>query len=219
MSVFQLGKFEFKTKAEAIAKERNIRIKHDPRNQTDVFPLRGQNREFVEALLNRHPKLEEKLIHGIKGIGVRRSKANGKHTEYVVIGTDGTHTSFSKDTCFKGGISTAEFDFKSALRREIQPQIETFRKLNNGNSDEHVDHYPISFDSLVDQFVEASGITSFNKGMTQRDPIIVQYWILTDRDCAGDWMSFHQAIVDEGGVRMLSAQQNMSDGNRQKETK
>ena len=219
MAEFKLGKFKFDSRIKAEEYEKGIRNCKKPflnkptlSKPANVFRLEGDEEEFVVELLCRHPEVERKISLGITGVGVRYdTPPNIRNLQYVVIQDDGWFRSFSIKTCFDGKISTPKADYIQALRWLIQPQMNRFSNNNKTDPNEEVDHFPISFSELVEDFFEDLNITEFTQDMTQRDPNNCQYPTLKDTDMAETWKEYH---FDRAELRMYDKHQNRSEGRR-----
>lgn len=145
--------------------------------QTMNTDLGDDDLAFISALLERHPRCDEKVGSGIASIQVRMDTEWGKTRQFFIIRTDGTATEFSYLKCLKGELESKLALFKVAARSAILEQIIEFKEryfkqnqnargevlcqatgsaVNRRNS--HIDHDPKSFDGLVEEFIQQDGI-------------------------------------------------------------
>jgi hypothetical protein len=129
----------------------------------------------VRALIERHSERDQKVGVGIDAFIVKLDETKNKML--WLRRTDGSSTDFSYLKCISGRGMTLYSEFTKAARVAIRPDIDECRDAyfrQHGNSDGqapceqtgelmavgdcHVDHFPISFKDLVDQFLKQTGI-------------------------------------------------------------
>jgi uncharacterized protein DUF3223 len=159
---YQLGTEIFRTKEEANAYIQEILYRYEDGQELDEDDL-----EFMVEVLKHHPRAEEKIGVGVRGIRVQRETQWGT-MQFAVIRTDGSDTDFSFKKCLYP-VSKLQV-FKKACRDVVANRIKQFRYGQFARSasgslvcpitaetmtrvGSHVDHVPPqTFDSLVEQF-------------------------------------------------------------------
>jgi hypothetical protein len=145
------------------------------RSVIDTTPL-GQSiapaeYEFVRALLDRHPDVDQKVGCGVVDLQVDQSPEYGSTCFFLVRG-DGTRTEFSFKECIRPSMPLDKF--KSAARNVIADQKMAYKlrffeenpSARCPDTDEplslersHVDHAgEYSFDRIVTDFIAEHGI-------------------------------------------------------------
>ena len=151
--------------------------------------LSHDDEEFMLYVFSRHDGFSEKCGCGFSHIFVDLDEFGGRH--FRIARVDGTDVGISWHHALSPR-SSERTHFMSALREEVKEQIFSF-KASSGNvcgicggeissGDKHIDHL-IPFRSLVDQFFGQ------NIHPTQK---LDTTSILSNRQVAKDWSSFHQ---------------------------
>jgi Protein of unknown function (DUF3223) len=208
MAKYTLGDHEFGRKGDAVTYVREI--------------LRGAtlgdriDDPIMYALLDQHPRREEKVERGVAGIEVTPNDWGDRC--FAVRTDDGDLIAFSFLECFKP--STPTQDAKAALRVEIADQITDFRRATDlvcavsgialtytkGRPDTaEVDHAPpATFDALAEQWAQTQGgwtcVVNHQEGQRRR---------LTLDEQRSSWRLFH---AEHARLRMLSARAHRNVG-------
>lgn len=171
---------------------------------------------IVHALLEQHPRREEKVGRGVAGIEVQSNDWGDRC--FAVRADDGDLIAFSFLECFKP--STPAQDAKAALRIEIADQITDFRRnaelvcaisgveltyIKGRPDTAEVDHAPpATFNVLAEQWAQRQGgwanVQNHQEGQRRRLTVGVQ---------AMSWWLFHR---EHASLRMLSARTHRNVG-------
>lgn len=217
---YQLGTEIFRTKEEANAYIQRILYRYSDGQELDEDDL-----AFMIEVLQHHPRADEKIGAGIRGIRVQKEAQWGT-MQFAVIRTDRSSTDFSFKKCLYP-VSKLQV-FKKACRDLVANRIKQFRYGQFSRSESgtlvcpitgeamtrlgsHVDHIPPqTFDALVDQFiaeqnldVEAVEITGLADGEMRKG--------FADASLAQRWLRFHQK---HARLRVVSAFANLSNVKR-----
>lgn len=210
MPEYVIGDFTFPTKKSAADEIR--RILHDtPQNE----PLRGDELDLILALIHIHPGASRKLGQGVAEIVTKR--IDGGHKNFWIKRADGTIVDFSYLKALNGAPSPLAL-LKKALRREVEPDIKTFRDdFFASNPDpvcpltgnplrrdktSHVDHIDPTFEDIAGRFIGAIGMPDLR---TRPRPDGLGP-MLARRDIADAWRWFHG---DMARLRVIHASANM----------
>lgn len=129
----------------------------------------------VRSLIERHPERDQKVGVGIEAFIVQLD--DNRNKMLWLRRTDGSSTDFSYITCIRGTGMSLRHEFAEAARQAVKPHITEFRDdyvRRFVNSDgqipceetgvmmdienSHVDHFPVTFQTLVDQFLAQTEI-------------------------------------------------------------
>jgi hypothetical protein len=191
------------------------------------IPLAGKELEFVRALLDRHPRVKQKIGEGVSAISIRINNSWGTSENrcFWIKRTDGTETDFSYREC----IWPTDFrsKFIRACRAAIAHQVIAFRHRMRQQLGEvsicplsgrefvvaeaMVDHkHPDTFESIIDRFITefdvdiaAIGISSGGDGQ------MIDKFI--DPEFESSFVRFHAA---NAVFRLLPAKVNARLGNK-----
>jgi hypothetical protein len=169
----ELGHRTFPTKTAAIEYFRSLLAHHAV---GDVLCEGSPDFGDVRALLERHPERDQKVGCGIESFIIRLD--NNKHKMFWLRRSDGTETDFSFYSCVKGHGPSLRQEFAEAARfsihREIRAHKERYFSENSDAAglapcqetgqpmvfaDAQVDHHPITFDYIIDRFLETLGVS------------------------------------------------------------
>jgi len=166
------GHRSFPTKKSATAFFQELLASHNAQDE-----LTGESPDFpdVRALLERHPDRDQKVGCGI-GAFIVRLDANGNKM-FWLRRLDGTETDFSFYSCVNGRGPSLRQEFAEAARFAVFPEMKSYKaryfaeRANDQGmapceeteklmtiADAHVDHYPITFDQIVERFLESESI-------------------------------------------------------------
>lgn len=180
-------------------------------NQTDT--------EFLNDLLELHPRCEEKVGCGVSAF---KFKTNPEYTNtrtIFIVRTDGTETDFSWTKCIDG--ETPERLKRAALRRAVIDQIIEFKRevfscgriVCPETGEElswdfcHVDHCaPNTFDKLVDDWLAAQNLTIDSIEITPSRDSSFSRALSNEAQCES-WREFHRQRKQ---LRLLSPSANLS---------
>jgi hypothetical protein len=171
---------------------------------------------ILYALLDQHPRREEKVERGVAAIEVQPNEWRDRC--FAVRTDDGDLIAFSFLECFKP--STPAQDAKAALRIEIADQITEFRRnaelvcavsgveltYQKGRPDTaEVDHTPpATFNALAEEWAQRQGgwaaVQNHQEGQRRRLTLGVQRM---------SWWLFHR---EHATLRMLSARAHRNVG-------
>jgi len=151
-----IGAEPFGSKAAAAARCREILGRHIG----EQIPA-GRDRDFVEALLDRHPDADEKIGCGIaKFRSVLEPAMLGKKGtwHFEAIRNDGTVVDFSFYKCLSG--TSRRIEALSAMRHAVAEQLADARHSAATEGGElHAHHAGSSFLTLANAWLKASGKT------------------------------------------------------------
>ena len=142
-------------------------------------PLKGIQLKVVDTIFRNHPDYEQKTKGMVYQIAVRTSSGpNKKYREFYIIREDDTETDFSYISALSGKSSKIS-DIKCTLRQVILQQqwdakTEHFEKhqdrsgyvtcpvtrLKMKYKEAHIDHYPVKFETIVENWFKESGLAS-----------------------------------------------------------
>jgi hypothetical protein len=151
----------------------------------------GPDRDFVMALLNRHPKAEEKIGSGVRSFRVgwteaTQGKCSTRH--FFVKRADGTEEHFSYDKCVHGG--SHREDCLDSMRDAVVPQAHAVRAGGDeGGVGMHAHHGGDGFGELANRWLRLSGI-AFDQIMIAPHEIGVGKK-MTDPDQKASWQAYH----------------------------
>lgn len=204
MSAIVIGKWSFQSKKAARLYCRELLHRHPLGARISV----GTEREFLEALLDRH--LESKAKKGPGVAGFRVSSAAYGTRCFSVERIDGTHTDFSFQACLDRKRKSPRQEVSQACREAVTEQVRRFRDQAFANSpgreikcplsglmvsreDAHVDHCPPqTFERLVDSWLDADRLTPPGYFMLT-EPCDGQYVPrLFYEDMEASWRAFHE---------------------------
>lgn len=128
--------------------------------------LQGRDKEIILELINRHPKVAEKIGPGVHNIVVRLDPVWKKSKQFLIIHKGGGSIDFSYKKCLYGEKSKLDL-FRDACRTAVAPDIIRFKKENLrpdsvcpylgiplDQDNAVVDHVkPATFNVLVDEFM------------------------------------------------------------------
>lgn len=158
---------------------------------------------ILRDLLSMHPGADRKRGPGLVGFEVRIDE-NYRSRCFVALRVDGTVAPFSYKVCFEPWLAGAKPTVRAALRREVQEQIDAFRRtaLRAGPPVDaitgasipadkvRVDHAPPTFETLVRTWQEENFLTDENLA-TFEPRLGSGEVLLLDRDLAADWRGYH----------------------------
>jgi len=190
-----LGVVCFPTKTAAVAAIQQILRTNVNRE------LNGKDFEIVRALLDRHPRAEEKIGCGVKAIIVKKTEnQRGVNISncrcFYVQRLDGSFIDFSYDVCINPERDNPDYNRIKAYRSAVDKQILKFKESNNlicalcGSSrDPEADHI-VPFVTLVNQFEET--VTSVP--MEFSDDPVYHFCVFRkeDKDFAAKWKRYHK---------------------------
>jgi hypothetical protein len=129
----------------------------------------------VRSLIDRHPERVQKIGVGIEAFIVKLDENRNKML--WLRRNDGSSTDFSYLTCIRGAGKSLHSEFTDAARFAISPDIKDvkegyFRRCSDSSGqspceqtgklmaieEAHVDHYPIAFKELVQNFLDQTSI-------------------------------------------------------------
>ncbi len=177
--------------------------------------LSRTDKDFIVALIIKHPRCVEKIGCGIKDIVVRKDLVWKRNKQFWIIHKDGSSIDFSYKKCVFGETSLIDM-FRHACRTAIAEDIVNFKmaylennpccpytgeRLTKTNS--HVDHViPLTFNVIVDGFIKGNDIKLDNVeiiGELQRR--------FKDNDVAKKFKEFHNSIAL---LKLVSAEANQT---------
>jgi hypothetical protein len=219
---YQLGTEIFRTKEAANAYIQEILYRYQ-----DGQELGEDDLEFMIEVLKHHPRADEKIGVGVRGIRVQREAQWGT-MQFAVIRTDGSDTDFSFKKCLYP-VSRLQV-FKKACRDLVANRIKQFRYAQFARAESgtllcpitgetmtrigsHVDHVPPqTFDALVERFInedriDVNGveITGLADGEMRKG--------FADAMLAERWRAFHEK---HARLRVVSAFANLSNVKRER---
>lgn len=201
---------ETKTNLRKILKERKI-----------GYWLRGPELDYVVSLLTlNHPRADEKIGCGIKGIRIKVMKPwNVRGFELIRI--DNSKTDFSYLKIIGSKMDRARLDRYAAFRTAIRKQVNQFKEnFFNSHSkpvcpvtfvpltwqNSQVDHYPVRFIDIVAEWLEKRGlklgeiqVIGYADGQTTKR--------LSDPELEHNFIQFHS---DHATLRVIEAKANMA---------
>ena len=200
------------TKAKIRERAKAILAASDP---GDV--IRGLDRAFLRALLDRHPNACEKIGPGVRSIRVRAADSPyGPGKCFEVVRKDGTREDFSYLKCL--GDRNAERDRYEAFRHAVRDQIEDARAHAfarpgprkcpvTGESvtpaTSHVDHAkPWTFKRLVETFLRKRSLAVLDVALTGDEVKRI-----ADEKLRAAWCAFHRRRAT---LRVVSVRANLS---------
>ena len=210
------GEF-FPTKKALENRIRAIRDKYKDDNQ-----LTPDNFDFLLDVLEGHPQYDIKRGPGIVSIYVKTNPTYTNNRCFWLIRTDGTETDFS----FKECLTPTPHDkkFFRALRAAIEPFTWEFKKnfFDSLTSPaycpytrerlefvgSHVDHkVPLTFERLVDDFVQANGIDIDQISVAGDVEDNTYQNTLVDQELKERWISYHN---QRAVLQVVSRRANLS---------
>lgn len=214
-----INKISFETKkaaAEYIREILNNRELHLPLNDADT--------SFLLDLLTYHPNYKEKLGNGITSISIRLDEY-GRNNQFYITRNDGSTTDFSYLTCLQQRDTSSIILFKEAARNAIHTQITDYKKeyfKQNQNSEGEVfceetnrrvgyrecdvDHHPMSFNSIVENFIQLNTI-DVNQVEYGGYGDNEQRKSFVDKAIANSFSDYHQEIAI---LRIVSTEANLT---------
>jgi hypothetical protein len=188
----------------------------------DLEDLSPADLEFMVALLGRHPAAPQKIGSGVRRMWVQANPL-GSGRGFVLERLDGTTERFSPKKCVLR--TSRGQEVYEAFRRAVDPQIAEFRRdyfrqhadsdgtvpdpLGFGRvtkQDCHVDHGPLTFRIILDQFLAWKGLTEADVALTEGADHITR---LADKGLEEAWVRFHKA---KAKLRITSRRGNTSAG-------
>jgi Protein of unknown function (DUF3223) len=174
----------------------------------------GEDAEFLQWLLDKHPQAPEKIGRGVAGFSVQTTAIGTRC--FFVHRVDGSSTDFSYYSCTTAPDSTALI--RKAMRRAVADQIIGFKQASaergplicavTGDAlswdDAHVDHAPPIFVALADEWASRQGGYSAIRLPPAMDKQIGRSLIQPD---AESWALFHQ---EHAQLRIVSKLANLS---------
>lgn len=165
--MIDLGGVSYKTKKQAISDVKRILNETEPGTILEDIDF-----DIVLGALECHPQASEKIGEGVLGIMVDLQEAPPHPRVFRVIRVDGTRTTFSYVKCFVKSLSSQKALVLNAMRHDVKEQIINVKswyyevEAEDGRcfspqdnkwllpSESALDHYPISFSTIANQFVE-----------------------------------------------------------------
>lgn len=164
--------------------------------------------DFMMQVLEMHPAADAKIGLGVQDIRVVMTP--WKKKGFIIERIDGTKEDFSFMQCL--GLKGFDDKLTSAFREEVVGQILLFKKmaLRPGHSlcpvfeteltwdNCDVDHVaPITFQSLIDRFLESKGLTRRQIAVQS----LGQIRKIKNRKIAEEWKKFH---LENAVLRLIS---------------
>ena len=185
----------------------------------DSVRLNNDDNALMQALLDKHPNVTEKVGDGVDHIYVSGFHRVTWCDTFFIKRIDGSSDPLGYNKCFTG--KTPKQDVYEALRAAVAGQINRYRedalrdnpvcpylgiRLERGNN--HVDHVsPNTFQSLVDVFLHEEHLQWFDLALT---PSHTYHHCapLADKGVERRWQQYHE---DHAVLRLLSVKANLSD--------
>lgn len=189
-------------------------------------PLAGEAHAFVEDLLHKHERADEKIGAGIQHFEVRRGAMNSRCL--WVIRTDGSETDFSYKLCIRP--ATPLGNFTAAARRAVAIQMIAFRDAwfeqyagpdgkvtcsitgeRYSKAEVDVDHIaPQTFASILHAYIEERGIDLTHICYVQGDGVMLA--MFADSKLTQDFARYHEArarlrVISQIANRIILPQQ------------
>lgn len=193
----KIGEQEFKSKVAAKNHIRELMKDFDPSNSI-----------WMDLLL-RHPNRAEKIGAGVKAFFLSLNPVNGQSHQLNIRRLDGSIEHFSWLKCIDGYNRSPKAMLLSAMRLAVSPQTQAFKdksgikceiceKEERSRVLRHVDHFPLSFQELSNNFlasetdlpVDFADCPKSNAAMFKYD----------DKEFAARWVSYH---LEHARYRML----------------
>lgn len=158
--------------------------------------------EQLQALVERHPRADEKIGGGIIGFVVYRGWGN--HIALDILRVDGARVDVSWRKCVSRHEFTQRAKLRRAMREAVDVQVRASRDywlrtaaicglcalpIEPGSDDVHIDHV-VPFEQLVREFLKSyptPAPTSFDENPETHMTCFRD----TDRSWCGDWQWFH----------------------------
>lgn len=188
MKLITIGAESFPTLGKALNRCRDLLNKYDGED----IPS-GPDRDFIMALLHRHPGSSDKIGTGVVGFrvvlgGGDVGLAPTRHFE--VIRTDGTCADFSYKICLHG--QTTRSQVLAAMRTAVAEQSAVVRAgAHSTELKMHVHHDGIAFRQLAEQWLSTENLTF--ETVAVACPAHGLGKIMKDPRQMSSWQAFHQA--------------------------
>jgi hypothetical protein len=187
MKKLMIGTETFGSEAAAKARCREIRDRHIG----EQIPP-GPDRDFVAALLERHPGASEKTAKGVSGYtAVFEPASCGKRASrhFAVVCDDGTLIDFSFPICLHG--ETPRSRGLAAMRNAIADQLAEARAAAYGLDGEvHAHHADRSFLDLAADWMTTEGLSFETLVLACADDGIGS--VMGDTQQCSSWQRFHR---------------------------
>ena len=187
MKKLMIGTETFGSEAAAKARCREIRDRHIG----EQIPP-GPDRDFVAALLERHPGASEKTAKGVSGYtAVLEPGSCGKraNSHFAVVCDDGALVDFSYQICLKG--ETPRSRGLAAMRNAIADQLAEARAAACGADFEvHAHHAQRSFRELAADWLATEGLSVETLVLACADDGIGS--VMADIQQLAAWQRFHR---------------------------
>lgn len=183
--------------------------------------LNADDQKFVLALLEWHPHASQKIGVGVASVRIHIPKP-WTTKGFLLVRVDGSTTDFSYKVCLNPKLADQTVKFAAACRRAIAWEVAEFKRSTFGEeqtvwcseemreitkSESHVDHYPVPFCDLVDQYVAQTGIERKNVGFIEGDNVAVVKF--SDPLLEQDFANWHRQNAQ---LRIISGKANVSLG-------
>lgn len=218
MAMYRLGDRDFTSK-EAIKKHvQAIFAAYEPGEILSEIHF-----NFVYDLLNWHPSASQKIGCGISQIAIHIPKP-WKAKGFLAIRNDGTTTDFSYKICLNPQLAEHDMKVRDAFRYAIVSQVVALKKeafrfsslivcpVTQQEIDwdsSHVDHHPIPFIDLYEQYLQESGISVKDIVLNPHGDNSALPHELADKRLERDWQRWHH---QNAGLRVISASENIRLG-------
>ena len=222
MATYRLGgkSFSSKQKIKEFV-QRILRNGQDGRN-LDLLDF-----AVVRDLLDWHPNSKEKIGCGVAAIQTAKHLSWSNNLGFNVIRTDGSKIDFSYKACLQNSLASHKNAVIDAFRKSVAFQTvgEKRRLIRETLSDDgiwsdadnehihpedcHLDHYPLSFRTILDNFLREENllISEIELTKNQFTAEIKNYTIRSK------WHDYHK---EHAQYRLISADLNIKLGNHQK---
>ncbi|MCK5600701.1 DCL family protein [Candidatus Pacearchaeota archaeon] len=189
------------TKKEQIRKCQEIRDKYK-----DGEFLKGEDFDFLFSIFRKHRWYADKTKGQAHWFYVDTSKEY-KTRCFFIEREDGTTTDFSFYECIYP-TKVYRQDFNKAARKAIEQDIINFRneyfsfsnvlicplcKSEMSKNNSHIDHYPVKFRDILNDFIKEYGIKDFQTITEPEDWDNINGVEITDSEIKYKWIEYHNS--------------------------
>lgn len=216
MPTFQAGSFTFASKAEC-----RRRLSEMLKVWNGKPRVEGEDRELLEALIERHPEAARKKGSGIQSFFVAGAWPKG--VCFWLRRNDGTTDNFSFVQCLDGS-PTLRTKLRMACRNAIQDSMQAFKQaaFTTGTAkceatgkelvwaNAHVDHIE-PFYLIADSWIEGTGVTEADLSKDSDGGFGESF---TDQRLVASFRAYHD---ERAKLRVVSVFVNLSKGSKKEE--
>lgn len=180
-------------------------------NSYENDTLEGEDFELVNDVFKMHPRYEQKVNGCSDKIRVETSEVNALQNQFMVYRSDGVVLDFSYYKAISG--YSYETKVKETLRSVIIDQQNSFRKnfilenmdrkgyilceetgLKMKPKEAHVDHYPLQFEEIVEEWFLTRKLTLGNFKIYPTEGKGIN-WEFEKPELAADFYEFHKDLA------------------------